>query len=591
MTNIDAQIAWGKLDQPTFDRFVEALILRWHADTSPGAHPQAIDGRGGDGGVDIDVHSDGKLTHIYQLKYFPQGFSGGWAKSRKPQIKNSFEKAMLLKPENWILIVPRNPIQGERDFVHSLKKGNKAKIKIFGQSDLDNLMARYPDIQQWAVREPLKDALRSIHLEQRLLSQPSDLEDALQNLHQMADSRSPHWRVDFSVSNGTVTETFVPKHPLAHEKEPIGIESLKISIPKEEVDLTKRAEKLIRFGDKDDLTFESRHIEEFNVQAPAWSRLASIGKISGFKLGPTERPHKSATIEFEVLADDETLIRTYPGSTTYFGTGTNGHTLQASLRGGIQIVMYLPNEIDDNGRDSSFSITHSPVGLPSSDAQIGLCFTKDMNSAFQVRVTLNGDHLTSFVPNSHPSHEVTDDSRTYTRNLIEDLAVIENKLGVIFPVPESVSLRERLEVRIARLLLDGKVIFHPFVESFHGTLASDVEPETIEQLETGVSILVDNYDLKMRILNRKVSLGPARFHVSHALAEDFASLTEAIGQDSSEGIPFKVKTAPGKGVKVFLLTGLRSTDTDLVVTPWGLPGVSEHHELKGTTPPPPTPLS
>ncbi|WP_145973342.1 hypothetical protein [Corynebacterium glutamicum] len=141
--------------------------------------------------MDIDVHSDGKLTHIYQLKYFPQGFSGGWARSRKPQIKNSFEKAMLLKPENWILIVPRNPTQGERAYVHSFKKGNKAKIKIFGQSDLDNLMARYPDIQQWAVREPLKDALRSIHLEQRLLSQPSDLEDTLQNLHQMADSRSP----------------------------------------------------------------------------------------------------------------------------------------------------------------------------------------------------------------------------------------------------------------------------------------------------------------------------------------------------------------------------------------------------------------
>lgn len=95
----------------------------------------------------------------------------------------------------------------------------------------------------------------------------------------------------------------------------------------------------------------------------------------------------------------------------------------------------------------------------------------------------------------------------------------------------------------------------------------------------------------MRILNRKVSLGPARFHASHALAEDFASLTEAIGRDSSEGIPFKMKTAPGKGVKVFLLSRLRSTDTDLVVTPWGLPGVSEHHELKGTTPPPPTPLS
>lgn len=587
MANIDAQISWGTLGQPTFDRFVEALLIRWHNDTSPQSRIDAIDGRGGDGGVDLDVHLDENLTHIYQLKYFPEGFSGEWAKSRKPQIRRSFEKAMQNHPPKWILVVPGNPTQGERAFVKSLKKNHKVQIDVFGCSKLDELMAQYPDLQRWALHEPVLDALKSIHLEKSLLLQPYELENSIRALHDMADARSPHWGVEFGFSNGKFMETLVPKHPQAQEKEPIGLRKATISIPWEEEDLIERAKRVFHYGDNEELILDSHHLKKVEIQAPAWSRLANLPQVSQFSLAAPDRPHKTASIEFEVLDEEDTIMRSYTGSTTYFGRGIKGFTLHASVRGGITVAMYMPNSDEKEEGKSSMSITQTPVGIPASEAELGARFMKDMHSGLHVRTILNGMVAHSFVSDTDIPEENIDDSHRNTRSLIEDLAVLESNLGVTFRVPDSVSERERMEIRIARFLLEGKVIIHPFIDTFSGQLSPDADPDILQILTSGaVSFLVDQGSHKMEILGRKVSLGSARFYLSHGLVHDAPGLAEAMARGGSDSQPITIQAAQGTGIKVILPAKIQTTESQLAVTPWGLPGIPEHHELRGTTPPP-----
>ena len=89
MPTIDS-VPWLHLTQPRFDEIVEALLIHYHQDLADGSRAEALDGRGGDGGRDVDVHIGENfdvLDTIYKLKYFPEGFSGGHAKSRKPQIR------------------------------------------------------------------------------------------------------------------------------------------------------------------------------------------------------------------------------------------------------------------------------------------------------------------------------------------------------------------------------------------------------------------------------------------------------------------------------------------------------------------------
>lgn len=90
----------------------------------------AIDGRGGDGGIDIDVRVEGtgQLTEILQLKWFPEGFSKLFS-PRKEQIKKSFERAMAHNPDVWTLVVPANLTTNERKSVLALRKDRNVLIR------------------------------------------------------------------------------------------------------------------------------------------------------------------------------------------------------------------------------------------------------------------------------------------------------------------------------------------------------------------------------------------------------------------------------------------------------------------------------
>ncbi|MEV0411116.1 hypothetical protein AB0I68_10000 [Streptomyces sp. NPDC050448] len=80
-------IAWGPITQPRLDRIVEALVHRLYAED---AEVEVMNGRGGDGGIDIKVTADGRVW-IYQLKYFPNGFPGSY-EGRGAGIKRSFRR-------------------------------------------------------------------------------------------------------------------------------------------------------------------------------------------------------------------------------------------------------------------------------------------------------------------------------------------------------------------------------------------------------------------------------------------------------------------------------------------------------------------
>jgi hypothetical protein len=73
--------------------------------------------------IDVRVRSAGQQVRIYQLKHFPEGFSGEWGKGRKPQITRSFNEAMKHNPPVWALVIPRNFTINERKWVAILARG------------------------------------------------------------------------------------------------------------------------------------------------------------------------------------------------------------------------------------------------------------------------------------------------------------------------------------------------------------------------------------------------------------------------------------------------------------------------------------
>lgn len=584
MLNIDSKVDWKSLDQPAFDRIVEVLITRFHEESDPPAVVDAIDGRGGDAGIDIGVRQDGKLTHIYQLKFFPQGFSGNWARSRKQQIKRSFETAMKHKPARWVLVTPGNPTNGELDFVKSLKHDNDVEIDIIGRAKLDDLLARYPDVQRWLAREPLLEVLKSVQMEREALSQPHELKEAVTALAERANSRSPHWGLDISYTGGIYTETPVPKHSRANELEPLGLQSFRISIPQEEGELAEKARHILGFGDNGELVIQGHYLKDADFKAPSWASVPKAGEVSSITLSQAKEDHEPLRIEFQQLDGHDFIVQSFAGHTTYFGRGSDGYTIRASINGCVEVTVYLATESVPSN-PVKINATQSFAGVAAKDVLAGLRFIAALHSGLQIRILFEDKTISTLVSTERTDSGEETPTQEFTRLLAEDLAVLEDELKVQFPIPESIERGDRLEIRIARLLLEGKVVLYPFLNGFNGIISDQTSPSLANMLSLGQASFILQNPVEMSILGRKVSLGTGYYYIKSGYMENSQELSEAIENGTANGLPFRVNVTSGQGIKLFLPDRLPQTSQNLEVVPWELAGVSEHEELRGATSP------
>ncbi|MFE9687764.1 hypothetical protein [Streptomyces sp. NPDC006285] len=107
----------------------------------PAAHVEAVNGRGGDDGIDIKVTQDSQV-HVFQLKYYPDGFPTTAHKGRRTSIRQSFARAMRCGSQEWVLMVPCVLTAHERQFVMSLA----VEVEVWHRAKLDDLLAAHSDV-------------------------------------------------------------------------------------------------------------------------------------------------------------------------------------------------------------------------------------------------------------------------------------------------------------------------------------------------------------------------------------------------------------------------------------------------------------
>ena len=128
---------WERCGRERFEAIVESLLVNKH-ETERTGRAQAVDGRGGDGGIDVDVTlDDGTLETIYQLKHFPEGLSGNYRDTRRRQIRGSYVTAMKQRPKRWVLVVPCNLTPKERSWLRSLAGKGGVVPTWMGVTDLE----------------------------------------------------------------------------------------------------------------------------------------------------------------------------------------------------------------------------------------------------------------------------------------------------------------------------------------------------------------------------------------------------------------------------------------------------------------------
>ena len=334
---------WEDLEPQKYENMVSVLLSRLHPDS------QRIDGKGGDGGRDVQiVHTgDGSIADAFELKSFT-----GWTDSRRrPQVKRSLDRAAALGLTRWTLVVPIDPTPDELKWFHKLGMDYCFPLEWRGRTWLDEKMARFPDIRRYYV-EGVKDEVYQLLLkpgeEQARVTSVPDVVKRLGPLRGQLNEIDPHyiyelaagteatnrWPSDvvFSVRLGDVRVDAYPKYPGAGRDRPVSISAVVAFGPEDQAILEPLGYGL-------EATIPHRMISSVTVDLPS----GLGGDFSGgeFKIAPadTERDNP-ITLSLGVMADDK-LVASYPVQLKERISGPKG-----SVFTGIDSTGWLRNAAD-----------------------------------------------------------------------------------------------------------------------------------------------------------------------------------------------------------------------------------------------------
>lgn len=557
-------VDWERLEQEGFDRLVEALLHRVHADANRVWSPEDS---GGDGGRDVLVEYDHK-TIIYQLKFYKDGLTSK-PESRKQQIVRSFKAALKHEPDEWVLVFPSKINDAMSKFLTLLPKRKEVKdidhaakvtISTRDRPKLDDLLSRYPDLLNLVEREEdyVMRAARLYGQERAVLADGiADLTARVDGLGNLTDSVDPHWGVSFWRDGERTVVTPVAKHPGAGQASPI-TQSLTLRFPKTAGDLAAQAEAVFQYGGKETLCIPGEYVEMGEYEGPDFFRWDGEIETLFIRAGEGNprvlgKPVRLVVLDGagEVLVDDE-------GTVSYGALGNSGHTLEMSLSGNVAVEMRAPLR-----EGESVHLTMRQRAESASPAQVrdGAALISAISRAATMEVHLDGSKmhvLGSPQENADPEYLTRLEG---LRLAADDLAVIQQHLRQNFPMPDVIDPIERLWIRALRIVLEGGVAPVP-LDKMKVELLESIDLETLDHGQKHQALWLSEKGESVHLAGRHLRLP--------ALAYCHPEVTFAVNAEN--------RTAVGNPVngEVFVLyaPGLLQ-DRSGHVTPWNLPKVTE----------------
>lgn len=558
-------VKWETVGRERFERLVETLVRRLYPRP---AVVHAVDGRGGDGGRDITVEIDDRLT-IYQLKYFPEGFSGDFARSRRPQITKSYQTAMKHRPAEWILVYPGRFTPSEQKFVAELTDDGHTpeEQSSWSRTDLDEMFARHWEIPAMLVRSHIERLAQLFENERMTIgSVAGDLVPRAAGLSALADSIDPDWTVDFASTADGVSWSPRAKHPRAQEVSPLTL-TFALDYGKLSEADTQAFRKVVDFGWDSVARLPAEAVTGVELIGPKWLSFKESGVDLEVGSAGTAVPGGTA---FELRFPDEG--KAFAGEVTYGGHGGRG----VSLRGRVALTdveVFLPQSLDDPGKiNFKREVTTSATPLELVQAML---MTKTIEGyRGSVEIALGGDLLCRFTLDHwgrSPDPELDD--------LLEramDVDVVQRHSGQYFPMPPTMTNFDIATFRAMRLVLEGCRVSLPRQRVLNLALSGEGDHQELRQWLGNRSVFrFESERFSIEALGRSFRLGAVALTAVVEVVNGAQAL-EAL--DKGEAAGFKIQVIPVDGQDFTGFMPERAQVDGAAIPPlrhWGLSGFSE----------------
>ncbi|WP_405764651.1 hypothetical protein OHU34_03620 [Streptomyces sp. NBC_00080] len=558
-------VEWERIGQPGFDRIVEAVVHRVY---DAAARVEAVNGRGGDNGIDIKV-TLGSRVRVFQLKYYPDGFPTTSHKGRRGSIRESFARAMRGAPQEWVLVVPCVLTPAERAFVLSLADGLAVEVEVWDRTKLDDLLAVHADLEASFTRDQLFEAAKVYGQERALLmGGVDDVSARVRALGGQADGLDDHWTIDSARQGDTVVHTLRGKHPRAHEVSPVVFTLTGIGpLAPEQSEAVRRS---LGYGMDEKVVLPRGAVEKVTVTGPEF--LGRELENAEVRWGPAEAGPLAGVEADLVFLDGDQITASYPGTLKHLGLGSVGRSVRMELAGG-RLQLLMPQNPQ---AAPSLTFSFSLEGLEPAAALRALRLHRRIaaGGTFEVR-TGAGAVGGGEIP---PSPEAEYRHFAQLQLFLEDLEVVQRHSEQYFPVPDELTHEERIALRVARLLADGHCVICPFLPEVRLTLNGRDTPATRALLAGEVQPLhLPCGAFPVQIAGRHLELGPV--FVSHpeaaVAADSRGPALAALTAGSGDGVEVGVRPVGGGRFRLVLQNSPSASGTTPV--PLGLPGYREPH--------------
>ena len=340
---------------------VSVLLSRLHPDA------QRIDGKGGDGGRDVQIvdGQDGSITYAFELK----SFTGRMTTIRRKQVERSLKRAESLGPARWILVVPIDPTPAEDQWFRELGKDYCFPIQWFGKTWLDEKMAAFPDIRRYfldGAEHEVVRLLRELREEQAIVTDVPDAMGRLRTLHERLNEIDPHYRYElstgkdtadvrptdvvFSVSFRDMRVDVYPKYSGATKDRPITV-NVKLIVDTDD----EMVEHALNYGLE--ATIPPRMVGSVTVDAP--SGLGGDFTETEIVLLPINSLGEPVTLALEIM-DGDRLLASWPVHLTQRTGGLRGSILTGTDSTGW-LQTRLKVDVETKDLEAKFWLTPQPT--------------------------------------------------------------------------------------------------------------------------------------------------------------------------------------------------------------------------------------
>jgi len=499
------RIPWSERStKALYEDMVSVLIKRRHPDAV------RIDGSGGDGGRDLQIHTDDGLV-IFELKSFTGRLNTG---DRKRQIAKSLTRAMEHKPVRWHLVAPIDLNPSELDWFEKLVANNKVAGEWLGLTWLDSEMSQRPEIQRYFLDGYNDEVVRLLR---ELKSEDLELDDSMQAMQRARTIRKqlnecdPHFRYDLTIGNsgppgprpgvalsvfaGTDRIDVIPRYRTALSDRPINV-TADLDFSDDHSGHLQAFENAVRFGDP--VTLPGQVVKRLQLDAPAG--LSQDVEGAQIRFAASDVPlDEVQLVHLAVLAPDgETRLAVQEFEVTHRRAGSDGGTLTGKDASGTLSVSIRMDR------------TTRSVGLNVSSKQLPVLPAVGLGIAQWIEEVRPPNLLAlEFVGREGDSEPVPIDKPMVEGSIVplfEAFAKLQERSGVSFPVPVDLTDEEWLAVSKAAAWLSPEKVQYTWTHQ--DMTIRPTNTRTLRDLfrPEGGSLMI-TMDVSLEFRDRQLQLG------------------------------------------------------------------------------------